>query len=129
MNDDINSESNEANHFCENCNKGFKEKHKLRRHMMVHTGEKKFICYYCGKPFSLDYNLKTHLRIHTGEKPFKCRYENCEKSFAQSGNLKTHERTKHGVDIQELIKIEEIPQLPRRTFDSIICQALSKILD
>ena len=80
---------------CQVCNKEFKEKHKLKRHLMVHTGEKPHSCEFCGKSFSLVYNLNTHKRVHTGEKPFVCRIDGCEKSFTQSGNLKTHVKANH----------------------------------
>jgi uncharacterized Zn-finger protein len=114
---------------CEICSKAFKEKHKLKRHMMVHTGEKPFPCEICGKNFALEYNLKTHIRIHTGEKPFKCEYSDCGKSFTQSGNLKTHMRTNHNnrPASEVFVKKEEtfLP-FPRVSFDSLLCKHLSE---
>lgn len=80
------------NHVCAECGKAFPESSKLKRHFMVHTGERPFQCTFngCGKRFSLAFNLRTHVRIHTGERAFVCSYEGCHRSFVQSNNLKSH---------------------------------------
>ncbi len=61
---------------------GFKEKQKLNRHMLVHTGEKKHACSICGRAFSLRHNLTSHEKIHRGRGMF-CRY--CGKMYTQVG--------------------------------------------
>ncbi|XP_070174303.1 histone-lysine N-methyltransferase PRDM9-like [Littorina saxatilis] len=75
-------------HVCDVCNKAFTQAGSLKKHKMIHTGEKPFVCDVCRKAFTRAGNLETHKRIHTGEKPFVC--DVCRKAFNQTSDLKKH---------------------------------------
>lgn len=55
-------------HICEICGKAFSKKDHVRRHKLVHTGERPYICEICGTTFSHKSHLNRHRLIHTGKK-------------------------------------------------------------
>ncbi|OAD03930.1 C2H2-type zinc finger transcription factor, partial [Mucor lusitanicus CBS 277.49] len=77
------------------CGWSFKRYEHLKRHMLVHTGERPYSCHFpgCGKSFTNDaksHICPRHMRIHTLERPFSCSYAGCQKSFSRSDNLSQH---------------------------------------
>lgn len=77
-------------HKCDLCGKTFSRKNDLSRHLMLHSGERKYACTFCDSKFIGSGDLHKHVRIHTGEKPYKCKFEGCGKCFTQKGDLNKH---------------------------------------
>lgn len=86
--------NSERPHQCVECYASFKTPSNLKAHQSKHSGEVKYFCHECGQPFKHKTSLNQHMRWHTGERPFKCDF--CGKSFGQNGNLQEHLRIHTG---------------------------------
>ncbi|EFA02595.1 zinc finger protein 264 isoform X1 [Tribolium castaneum] len=70
---------------------------------------RKYQCKYCSKKFGWPTDLKRHILIHTGERPFKCQC--CDSTFTRNFLLKKHQRKCHGPgDIPDLKPIKSRKQ-------------------
>lgn len=80
-------------HLCNICGKRYTTIDHLRKHMVYHTGERKFQCNVCGKDFTQNSHLTQHSWIHSGIKPHACKY--CNNKYTSSSALKKHLQTNH----------------------------------
>ena len=60
--------------------------------MKIHSGVRDHECLHCGIAFNQKSNLDRHMQRHTGEK-LHCSL--CEKSFARSDSLRSHQMKVH----------------------------------
>lgn len=104
-----------AQHECMFCNKRFRDRYHLVRHLSVHSGEtapdcklckmprnccrcvphspqyspiKQHRCDICSKMFRDKYHLNRHSLVHTKEKPHQCKV--CQKPFSRKDKLMQH---------------------------------------
>lgn len=87
------SSKNQELHACDIC--PYKTPHvtNLKRHYLIHTGQRPFVCNYCNKSFNQKVTLSVHLRLHTGEKPYPC--DKCSENFISRAALRRHLASKH----------------------------------
>lgn len=77
---------------CETCDMLFKSIELLTDHQKtLHDDNRQFACRYCAKRFNDKYNMRKHVLIHVGEKRHKCQF--CDKAFLRKDHLRSHLQT------------------------------------
>ncbi|KAK7078055.1 hypothetical protein SK128_014023 [Halocaridina rubra] len=60
---------------------------------MVKYEARRYVCCFCNRRFGWSTDLKRHVILHTGERPFQCKV--CPASFTRKFILQNHMRRKH----------------------------------
>ena len=82
-------------YVCAACERSYVTLSSLKRHSNVHSWRRKYPCRYCEKVFALAEYRTKHEVWHTGERRYQCIF--CWETFVTYYNLKTHQRTFHGI--------------------------------
>uniref|UniRef100_A0A3Q1I1E1 C2H2-type domain-containing protein n=1 Tax=Acanthochromis polyacanthus TaxID=80966 RepID=A0A3Q1I1E1_9TELE len=74
---------------CDDCGASYKRGNHLVAHRQVkHMRLRPFKCDVCSKAFRLNGELKRHKMVHTGERPLRC--PRCGKTFIKKYSLRVH---------------------------------------
>ncbi|XP_039433434.1 zinc finger protein 596-like [Culex pipiens pallens] len=84
--------TDERNHACEICGKGFKTKRaKVKHSNYMHTGSRQHSCEICNDTFTNSHSLRYHMNRHTGNTPYRCQTEGCNEAFPTPDGRQRHQ--------------------------------------
>ncbi|XP_050676616.1 zinc finger protein 714-like isoform X2 [Leptidea sinapis] len=77
------------------CGRAFGRQDYLAKHMLTHSGDKRYSCTYCSFRAAQRSALTVHIRKHTGERPYSC--DLCPQKCISSSNLRAHRKIHLGL--------------------------------
>ncbi|XP_049883284.1 PR domain zinc finger protein 5-like isoform X2 [Pectinophora gossypiella] len=98
----------QKSYLCDKCNAKFFSKRGLSDHVIKHMGGEMCSCEVCGKNFSRLRTLKEHMKVHDENKRYQC--EICKKTFMQKCSLKSHVRL-HQDDLEIFKEFDDVKHL------------------
>ena len=88
---------------CASCGRKFRLHKELAKHERLHLGEVATRCELCGLETT---SLKRHMLVHSGDKPFSC--DQCEKAFRRKEHLRVHCLRVHNIELPKREKVQAI---------------------
>lgn len=98
----------EKNYVCDLCKYCSVRKDHLKQHMESHQG-KGYVCQTCGLAFSHKYGFNKHVYIHektSEDRLYTCLFPNCGKKFLKRSHYKSHKQIHSGA-VNETVKPTE----------------------
>ncbi|KAF9078426.1 hypothetical protein BDP27DRAFT_1206185, partial [Rhodocollybia butyracea] len=82
---------------CQSCKKNFDRKTDLKRHQLIHAGEKPHACSWpgCERTFAQSSGLNTHMNTHTRNRPHLCKIPGCAAKFGDPSSRSRHVKEVH----------------------------------
>lgn len=123
----IHTTPDEKRYSCVFCDYKTDESNRLKRHIMIHTGDKCFACALCDYRTCDKGTLVRHMAYHTGERRYPC--DECDRRFFTRNNLWSHKK-RHVKDRKKQIELQNLPHVKkeRKEYVCTVCSYKSRIV-